>query len=79
MPGAADREIPGISKDQPDKKITIQPNFDPKRFKEQLQECASEQARLVLLLGFHLKFRHASPVEMAQRLQHLGPDGEISK
>lgn len=41
---------PSFSADLPSKTITIKPNFDLQRLKHQLEQAASEQARLALLL-----------------------------
>ncbi|CAK0846103.1 unnamed protein product [Prorocentrum cordatum] len=68
-----------ISSKSPKKEIVIKPNFDLQRFKHQLEEAASDQARLALLLGFHLKFWHATPDEMARLLAALGVEPNIIK
>lgn len=72
-------ETPTIDDAQPSKMITIQPNFDLGKFKQQLEEAASESDRLGLLLGFHLKFWHATPDEMARLLSALGVEPQIIK
>ena len=59
--------------------MTLQPNFNLGKFKQQLEEAASEKEQIALLLGFHLKFWHATPDEMAKLLHTLGVDSKIIK
>ena len=59
--------------------IQIKPNFDLHQFKKQLHEAKTEKDRLSLLLGFHLKLRHASANEMYRLLAALDVRIDILK